>query len=166
VTVNAPLQGANDTRLGAASDSAWSASTGVATDLAPLPVHIEVVPGSLTVHVSVEETESTLEGSIRCWSYVSDGLAALGQKEIYLLVRQRPPESDEGFPRDLLGFYSLGGPLAFAISGRIAAGERNTIDPKTFTAPMPKEWAPATQDAGRPLLIPDDILSYVWPTEH
>jgi hypothetical protein len=60
----------------------------------------------------------------------------------------------------------MGGPLAFAISGRIAAGERNTIDPKTFTAPMPKEWAAATQDAGRPLLIPDDILSYVWPTEH
>lgn len=94
-------------RLVGSQGSEATAAATAADALLSLPTQIEVVPGKLTVRVAVEDRMTLLEGVIRCWSYISDGLAASGQTELAFLIRQLPGEAEGAFPRDLLGFYSL-----------------------------------------------------------
>ncbi|HEX4962133.1 MAG TPA: hypothetical protein VF173_14960 [Thermoanaerobaculia bacterium] len=54
------------------------------------------------------------------------------------------------------------GPVAFAISGKIAGGDGKDGD--EHQPPMPKEWQEAAKSAKDPLLvIPDGILKLIWP---
>ena len=71
-----------------------------------LPTTVEVVPGALSVRVAAVDVETTMEGRIRCWRFATTGLAALGQKELLILVRRRPSETDAEYPRDLLEFLA------------------------------------------------------------
>ncbi len=50
------------------------------------------------------------------------------------------------------------GPVAFAISGKIAGGTRSGEDP-----PMPPEWQDAVKKLPQPVGIPDGLLEAVWP---
>lgn len=56
------------------------------------------------------------------------------------------------------------GPVAFAISARIAGGD-GTIpkEGKDFELPIPKEWQDAAKKQKPPVALPDGILDAVWP---
>jgi hypothetical protein len=57
-----------------------------------------------------------------------------------------------------------GGPIAFAISAKIAGGDGdNAPDVKDFKPPIPKEWTDATRDAQSDIPVPDGFLDAVWP---
>jgi hypothetical protein len=56
------------------------------------------------------------------------------------------------------------GPVAFAISAKIAGGSGNV--PKgdgAYQPPIPKEWQEAAKGQKEPLVIPDGFLALVWP---
>jgi hypothetical protein len=64
-----------------------------------------VVPQKLAVKVYAHELGSLgSPASTPCWTYVSDGLWPLGQKEILFSVARRPGEAS--YPRELLLFYA------------------------------------------------------------
>jgi hypothetical protein len=65
-----------------------------------------VVAGKLTITV-VAHTIATAQGNAACWSYVSEGLSGVGQKEIVFTVKRGPGEADRDYPRNILGFYGL-----------------------------------------------------------
>jgi len=50
------------------------------------------------------------------------------------------------------------GPVAFAISGKIAGGS-----PIGEEVPMPQEWRDAVKKLPQPVIIPDGLLEAVWP---
>lgn len=54
------------------------------------------------------------------------------------------------------------GPVAFAISARIAGGKVPEAD-GSFQSPVPTEWQEAADQQTEALVIPDDILRLVWP---
>jgi hypothetical protein len=47
------------------------------------------------------------DDELSCWTYVSDGLRAHGQKEVVLSVARREGEPVDGFPEDVLHIYSM-----------------------------------------------------------
>ncbi|MEP6668062.1 MAG: hypothetical protein ABJF10_02855 [Chthoniobacter sp.] len=56
------------------------------------------------------------------------------------------------------------GPLAFAISARIAGGDgKNGFKDKNVGPPIPKEWAEAVKGAKSPVQVPDGFLAAAWP---
>ncbi|UQA61825.1 hypothetical protein [Polyangium aurulentum] len=67
---------------------------------------VEVSPDKLVVNIFAHTIEAP-DGPVRCWSYVSDGLWALGQKEIVFTVRRRKGEPKGAYPRDLLRIHGL-----------------------------------------------------------
>jgi hypothetical protein len=71
---------------------------------AQFPVHVEILPGELSaaIHLHIIDTNRR---EIPCWSYVTEGLARHGQREmIFTLVRQAG-ELAENYARDPLGFF-------------------------------------------------------------
>lgn len=68
------------------------------------PVTLNVLPGKLAVRVYLHSIDCSL-GQLRCWSYVTEGLAAHGQKEIVFTLRRRDSEGDEEFPRQVPDFF-------------------------------------------------------------
>jgi hypothetical protein len=71
----------------------------------------EVIPGELWVEIFSHVLASE-EGPVPCWTYVSDGLWKLGQKELVFTLKREPGEEEAAFPRELLGFYSTAHRLA------------------------------------------------------
>jgi len=65
----------------------------------PFPACIDLVPGKLSARVYLHEIDAAGD-SVPCWSYVTDGLAALGQKEIVFTLRHGRDEAVDGFPQD------------------------------------------------------------------
>jgi len=56
------------------------------------------------------------------------------------------------------------GPVAFAISARIAGGNGNVPSGEgAYQPPIPKEWQDAAKGHGEALAIPDGFLALVWP---
>jgi hypothetical protein len=74
-------------------------------------LHLDLIPGKLKAHVHVHEME-TLTGHISCWSYGSDGLWALGQKEMVLTLQRRPGEAPGDYLEEPLTFFAAVYPLA------------------------------------------------------
>jgi len=58
----------------------------------------------------------------------------------------------------------FGGPVAFAMSAKIAggAGKADGAQPGG-RPPIPKEWQDAAKDVKAPMRVPDDFLAIVWP---
>jgi hypothetical protein len=77
------------------------------------PVHVEIVPGQLRAAVYAHALESQ-QGTIACWSYVTEGLAAQGQAELVFTLRRDADESPEGFPAEPLQLFST----VHALAGR------------------------------------------------
>ncbi len=61
---------------------------------------VEVIPGKLKVRVFLHDIESAPGQSFPCWSYVTDGLATHGQKEIIFTLRRTKILKPEDYPRD------------------------------------------------------------------
>ncbi|MFL5329235.1 MAG: hypothetical protein ACJ8C4_10000 [Gemmataceae bacterium] len=69
-----------------------------------VPSYVELVPEQLDLRVFRHSVE-TPDGPVACWSYVTDGLRRLGQKEIVFTLRRRPDDTD-AFPQDPVDFVS------------------------------------------------------------
>lgn len=56
------------------------------------------------------------------------------------------------------------GPVAFAISAKIAGGSGNPAkEDGAYQPPIPREWQEAAKGHKEPLAIPDSFLELVWP---
>lgn len=94
---------------------------------ASAPAVEEIVPGELVVRVYSHSLD-THRGALPVWTFVSDGLRAARQKELFFTVRRFPEEKDRDYPRDLLVFYRVVHALARA--GRLVdVGDITRIRP-------------------------------------
>ena len=66
---------------------------------------VEAIPSKLNVAISTHVITAAA-GPIPCWTYVSDGLAKLGQAEIALTVKREPDEADDAFPRAPIDLFA------------------------------------------------------------
>src|SRR5262245_12641464 len=80
-----------------------SASASGASESA-LPATVELVPGKLTARV-VSHNLPVGSDTVPCWTYVSEGLARLGQDELVFTLRRRGAEAEGAFPPDPLMFF-------------------------------------------------------------
>jgi hypothetical protein len=87
---------------------------------ARFPARAEIVPGELVVRVHLHDLP-TVNGREPCWIFVSEGLWALRQKEIVLILKREPGERPEDFPREAFFFYELVYELA-AYGSLVSAG--------------------------------------------
>jgi len=71
----------------------------------------DVVAGKLGVKVFAHNIEHRNE-QVRCWTYATAGLSALGGPELLLSLKQEAGEADSAFPRRLLGFFRMAYELA------------------------------------------------------
>jgi len=58
----------------------------------PVGGKVEIIPNRLYGVVSPGDLETTVDGTISCWHYVSDGLRSVGQKEIWVTIKRAPGE--------------------------------------------------------------------------
>ena len=65
-----------------------------------------VIPETLRYFVYLHELRSA-DGPVPCWSYVTRGLWAIGQKELVFTVKREPADREGGYPRDLSGLLSM-----------------------------------------------------------
>src|SRR5262249_17890039 len=72
---------------------------------AQFPIQIEVLPGKLKVKVWLSEIDSW-KGPVSCWSYITEGLQALRQKELIITLSHNPTEKPGDYPRDPLAFFT------------------------------------------------------------
>lgn len=70
------------------------------------PTFLELVPEELDLRV-FRHTVETAAGPVSCWSYVTDGLRRLGQKDIVFTLRRQQDEADDDYPRDPLDYFLL-----------------------------------------------------------
>jgi hypothetical protein len=64
---------------------------------------IEIIPQHLYAVVSSENIKTAVDGTLMCWTYLSDGLRSVGQKEVQLTIKQEPAEREP--PPDPLLLY-------------------------------------------------------------
>ncbi len=70
-----------------------------------VPSYLELVPEELDLRV-FRHTVETVGGPVQCWSYVTDGLRRIGQKELVFTLRRRP-EDGEKYPQDPVDFIQF-----------------------------------------------------------
>lgn len=70
------------------------------------PVAVEIVPGVLSARVHLHRIDLA-RGPIECWSYVTEGLAALDQSELVFTLRRDPGEERGRFPADPLHLFHM-----------------------------------------------------------
>lgn len=68
------------------------------------PVRFELVQDKLFGTVNLHDMRQGDE-AFECWSFVSEGMLALGQKELAILLRKEPGESEKDYPTEPLGFF-------------------------------------------------------------
>jgi hypothetical protein len=68
------------------------------------PVDVEIIAGKLSARIYVHEIDSR-QGSMPCWSYVTDGLTGQQQAELVFTLRRDPGEPSDGFPPDPLQLF-------------------------------------------------------------
>jgi hypothetical protein len=68
------------------------------------PVRFEIVPDELYAIVNLHDMQQGAN-SFSCWSYVSEGLNKIGQKELAILIRQNSGEGMNEYPMDPLGLF-------------------------------------------------------------
>jgi len=55
---------------------------------------VEIIPSRLYGMVSSGDLETTVDGTLSCWHYISDGLRSVGQKEIWVTIKRAPSEAE------------------------------------------------------------------------
>jgi len=94
------------------------------------PVRFEIVPDELYAIVNLHDMQQGAN-SFSCWSYVSEGLNRLGQKELAILIRQNPGEEIHEYPMDPLGLFLTVRQGSFVTEGDVTEfGESGFIDSK------------------------------------
>jgi hypothetical protein len=73
---------------------------GVSPPQGPFPYTKEVIPGKLKVRIFLHDLRDQNE-TISCWSYVTEGLWALKQKELIFTLRRDPGQKPEDHPKDI-----------------------------------------------------------------
>lgn len=68
------------------------------------PIQIELLPGKLKVRVWLHEIDSR-KGPVSCWSYITEGLQALGHEELIFTLNHNSAEKPGEYPRDPLAFF-------------------------------------------------------------
>jgi hypothetical protein len=96
------------------------------------PVIVEVIPGRLSVRVHAHDL-ATQQARIPCWSYVTDGLAALDQAEIVFTLRREPGEPAERCPEEPFRLFAAIHDLAerrqrVTIGGQTELGDARFFD--------------------------------------
>jgi hypothetical protein len=106
----------------------WNRFFGRSRGAAPavtFPVEKAVVPDRLTVRIHRHDIPTAF-GTIPCWTYITRGLWAVGQKEIVFSLRRLPAEEPAGFPQEPLAFFA--NLLQLADQGRtVDAGGHTTF---------------------------------------
>ncbi len=74
------------------------------TNPSQFPMQFELIPQTLRARVYLHDIDS-IDGCVPCWSYVTDGLRAQGQKELIFTLRREPNEQPEAFPEAPLHFF-------------------------------------------------------------
>jgi hypothetical protein len=87
------------------------------------PAEIELVPGALRASIHLH-TIDTQAGPLRCWSYVTEGLAAFGQKEVVFTIAVDGDADPGRFPTE---------PLRFASTLLQLASQGRTVDAGAIT---------------------------------
>jgi len=67
---------------------------------------VDVIPGKLRARVFSHVIDAPA-GPVPCWTFVTDGLLALGQKEIALSVKREPGEAESAYPRGPLALFEV-----------------------------------------------------------
>ncbi|MBX9669343.1 MAG: DUF3480 domain-containing protein [Candidatus Obscuribacterales bacterium] len=98
------------------------------------PVRFEIVPNELFAIINLHDMQQG-NSSFSCWSYVSDGLNRVGQKELAILIKQESKETEHDYPMDPLGLFLTVRQYAeqgsFVTEGDVTEfGESGFIDPK------------------------------------
>jgi len=68
------------------------------------PVRFEIVPDELFAVVNLHDMQQGAN-AFSCWSYVSEGLNRVGQKELAILIKQESTEDVHDYPMDPLGLF-------------------------------------------------------------
>ncbi|HYL12577.1 MAG TPA: DUF3480 domain-containing protein [Terriglobales bacterium] len=97
-----------------AARSAYEAQAGSPTSA--FPYTMEVIPGKLKVRIFLHDIHYHNE-TIACWSYVTEGLWTLKQKELIFSLRRDSGQKPEDYPHDILDL--LEGIYHFAEQGRL-----------------------------------------------
>lgn len=112
--VNSPL--ASQTTLDRLETAAESALQGDSSDQhltqAPQPswpLTLQIIPQEgLQALVHHHAIQTAVMGLIHCWTYISQGLVKVGQKEIVFTIRRRvESEQEHDFPQDPLLWYEI-----------------------------------------------------------
>jgi hypothetical protein len=95
------------------------------------PYEFDIPPGDVTARVCLHSIE-TAHGQLSCWSYVTNGLATRGQKEVILTVACEADEATQAFPSDPLQLFGQINQLTLAgdvldVGGTITFDSRNLI---------------------------------------
>ena len=127
------------------------------------PVRFEIVPDELYAIVNLHDMQQGAN-SFSCWSYVSEGLNRLGQKELAILIRQNPGEEIHEYPMDPLGLFLTVRQYAeqgsFVTEGDVTEfGESGFIDSKFRAMAYLRPLGIAGMDE------PNSVLSCVLLTE-
>jgi hypothetical protein len=75
-----------------------------ATPTVSFPVTVEVVEEKLRATI-YSHTIQSHKGPVPCWTYISDGLLAHGQKELVFTLRREKNEAESAFPQEPLMFF-------------------------------------------------------------
>ena len=87
------------------------------------PAEIELVPGALRASIHLHTIDAQA-GPLRCWSYVTAGLAAFGQKEVVFTIAVDGDADPGRFPTE---------PLRFATTLLQLASQGRTVDAGAIT---------------------------------
>jgi hypothetical protein len=68
-------------------------------------VDVELIAGKLSARVVLHDI-AALQGTISCWSYVTDGLVGQDQAELVFTLRRDPDEPSDAFPQDPLELFA------------------------------------------------------------
>ncbi|MDZ4835884.1 MAG: DUF3480 domain-containing protein [Candidatus Melainabacteria bacterium] len=68
------------------------------------PVRFEIIPDELYAIVNLHDMQQGVN-AFACWSFVSEGLSRIGQKELAILIKKDSLEADHDYPMDPLGLF-------------------------------------------------------------
>lgn len=133
---------------------------------AGFPLTVDLIPGKLKVKIYDHEIH-TRAGALPCWSYVTDGLRPLGQKELIFTFSRLPGEEPESYPKNLLHFLNV--VYGLAQQGRIVdVGGFTELNDSDLLAPgfpgvayirgQALDGIPETRDSLAGVLITGDEL--------
>jgi len=99
-------------------------------DQTDFPVQVELIPGKLKVRIFLHVIDSQ-KGPVPCWSYVTEGLWAHGQKELIFTLSRKPNEKPLDYSRDLLNLFK--NVYELAKQGRLVnVGDYSEFGPSGF----------------------------------